>query len=116
MNAPARTPVAVVPTLDDLATAPGRAVVLPADARATLLAKALAVVGALAAPALPGPSPPREDQILDVLEVARRMNVSQDYVYRHASEWPFTVRRGRELGFSELGLIDYLQRQQAPGP
>jgi hypothetical protein len=32
-------------------------------------------------------------------------------VYRHHRQWPFTVRRGRKLGFSEQGLTDYLQQQ-----
>jgi hypothetical protein len=53
-----------------------------------------------------------EDRVLDVPEAARRLNVSNDYVYRHASEWPFTVRRGRKLGFSARGLADHLRRQQ----
>jgi hypothetical protein len=100
------------PTLDQLAAEPEQAASLPSETRAALLARALAVVGALAAPALTGTPTPREDRILDVPEVARRMNVSQDYVYRHAAEWPFTVRRGRKLGFSEVGLIDYIQCRQ----
>jgi hypothetical protein len=69
----------------------------------------LAVVGALAAPALIDFPVPREDRILDVPEAAARLNVSLDYVYRHASGWPFTIRRGRKLGFSELGLVEYLR-------
>jgi hypothetical protein len=99
-------------TLDQLAAEPARATALSATARATLLAQAFAVVGALAAPSLPDSRAPIEDRILDVPEVAHRMKVSQDYVYRHAAEWPFTIRRGRKLGFSQVGLLEYLRRIQ----
>ncbi|OLC15993.1 MAG: hypothetical protein AUH29_06350 [Candidatus Rokubacteria bacterium 13_1_40CM_69_27] len=111
-----------VPTLEAIARDPAVAVQLPPDARAELLARALAVVGALAAPAVAvngaGAGAPREDRLLDVQEAARRLNVSTDYIYRHSREWPFTVRRGRKLGFSEQGLTEYLhqvqRRRQAP--
>src|SRR5205823_6309971 len=62
--------------------------------------------------ASPGDRPRTDDRVLDVPETARRMGVSRDYVYRRASEWPFTVRRGRKLGFSELRLTEYLHRMQ----
>lgn len=101
------------PTLDEIAHDPGRAAGLLTEERARLLARALAVVGALAAPAVShNGSAPAEDRLLDVEETARRLGVSTDYVYRHHSTWPFTVRRGRKLGFSEQGLADYLRREQ----
>jgi hypothetical protein len=116
MTAPV-TPIrpAAVPSLDQLARDPGQAASLPAAVRGSLLAQALAVVGALAAPVLTQSPAPCENRILGVPEVAHRMNVSRDYVYRHASEWPFTVRRGRKLGFSGVGLIAYLHRQSGSG-
>ena len=75
-----RAPLAAVPTLDELAADPARAAKVSAEVRVTLLARAMAVVGALAAPALAGPPPaPRDDRLLDVPEVARRLAVSEDY-------------------------------------
>src|SRR5262249_1072091 len=53
-----------------------------------------------------------EDRLLDVNEAARRLNVSADRVYRNHNRYPFTVRNGRKLGFSERGLAAYLQRAQ----
>lgn len=103
------------PGLDDLARDPAAAIHLRPEARAELLARALAVVGALAAPAVTGNGvapAPREDRILDVAETARRLNVSSDYLYRNSERLPFTVRRGRKLGFSEHGLGEYLRREQ----
>jgi hypothetical protein len=101
-------------TLEEIARDPAAAAQLPSEARARLLAQALAVVGALAAPAVSGNGAraPREDRLLDVQEAARRLDVSTDYIYRHSREWPFTVRRGRKLGFSEQGLTEYLHQVQ----
>jgi hypothetical protein len=89
---------------------------LAGNVRAVLLARALAVLGALAAPAVSNGSAPStgEDRLLDVREAARRLAVSPDYVYRHHHEWPFTIRRGRKIGFSERGLGAYLQQRQTP--
>lgn len=53
-------------------------------------------------------SPP--DELLDVAEVARRLHVSSDFVYRAAPRWPFTRRQGRKLLFSSTGLDSYLRR------
>jgi hypothetical protein len=101
------------PSLDRLAENPGLVMELPGNVRAVLLARAMAVIGALSAPAVAnGPAAPVEDRLLDVRETARRLAVSPDYVYRHHPEWPFTVRRGRKIGFSERGLGVYLEQRQ----
>ncbi len=103
----------MTPTLDSIAHEPALAVPLPPEARAALLAQALAVVGALAAApilTLAGAGS-TEDRVLDVAETARRLDVSQDFVYRNHGRWPFTIRRGRKLGFSEQGLADHLRRR-----
>ena len=43
------------------------------------------------------------DQLLSIGEAASRLNVSQDYLYRHNKELPFTRRIGRRLLFSKFG-------------
>jgi DNA-binding XRE family transcriptional regulator len=106
--------LAGIPTLDDLAADPSKASGLPFDAAQMLWFRCVVVQQALA-PALlaasygHGRQAPAEDRLLDVAEAARRLAVCRDYVYRHAAEWPFTVRRGRKLGFSEQGLAAYLR-------
>jgi hypothetical protein len=54
---------------------------------------------------LTAPSPAQgHDELVDVMEAARRLGVSTDYVYRHSQEYPFTRRQGRKLLFSALGI------------
>jgi hypothetical protein len=104
-----------VPTLDAIAEHPELARTLPPAARAAVLTRCAGVLSALAVTDILAPimSPPASaDRLVDVAEAARRLAVSKDYVYRHAGEWPFTVRRGRKLGFSEQGIATYLQNVQ----
>jgi excisionase family DNA binding protein len=48
------------------------------------------------------------DRLLTVADVAERLAVAEDYVYRHADGWPFTRRVGRLLRFSASGLAEWL--------
>lgn len=51
------------------------------------------------------------DQLLSIGEATRRLNVSQDYLYRHSKELPFTRRMGRKLLFSSSGIERYIRQQ-----
>jgi len=51
------------------------------------------------------------DELLDVDTAAERLGVSQDYLYRHAEEYPFTRRQGRRLLFSALGIDKYIRQK-----
>jgi hypothetical protein len=51
------------------------------------------------------------DQLLDIETAALRLGVSQDYLYRHHSQYPFTRRQGRKLLFSALGIEQHIQHQ-----
>ncbi|HMU61590.1 MAG TPA: hypothetical protein PKA66_07400 [Gemmatimonadales bacterium] len=54
------------------------------------------------------------DRLLTVAEVAGRLEVEEQWVYRHADEWDFTRRLGRRtLRFSEAGLQDYIAKRAA---
>ena len=44
------------------------------------------------------------DRLLSVEEAAMKLGKSKDYLYRHASKYPFTVRDGRSLRFSQRML------------
>ena len=57
-----------------------------------------------------------DDRLLTVAEVAQKLGVSPDHVYRHAASWAFTRRVGtRALRFSEQGLEFWLQKQKKQG-
>jgi hypothetical protein len=92
---PARPPVtpirpAEVPTLDDLARDPDRAAWLPGEVRTVLLARALAVVGALAGPTVSAtpavalaPTPAAPDEWITQAEVGRRFGLTPRWCRRH---------------------------------
>ena len=50
----------------------------------------------------------RRDRLLNVEE---KLGVKPDWLYRHHKDLPFTVRHGRLLRFSELGIEDYIRRR-----
>ena len=56
----------------------------------------------------PALSAAQDDRLLTVEDVAKRLAVAEDYVYRHACSWPFTRRVGRHLRFSYRGLCEWL--------
>jgi predicted DNA-binding transcriptional regulator AlpA len=59
------------------------------------------------------PSSAIEDRLLTVEEAAARLGTSEDWLYRHASKLPFTVRLApRQLRFSVQGIAQYLHRQR----
>ena len=67
---------------------------------------------ALARLSTPAFSPSSEpDQLLSIGEAARRLNVSQDYLYRHGKELPFTRRMGRRVLFSSSGIDQHIRQQ-----
>ena len=51
------------------------------------------------------------DRLLDVKEVAAKLHLSEDQVYRKAASFPFTVRVGRKLLFSEAGIDRYIRQR-----
>ncbi len=62
----------------------------------------------LTSPAIPAP----KDQLLEVPEVAHRLGVSPNYLYRNSKRFPFTRRMGRKLLFSSQGLDSYLKKSR----
>jgi hypothetical protein len=100
---------AEVPTLDELAREPVKAHGLPRQTLLALAARAVsahaAVTDALIAGAAADPADAGEDRLITTAELARRMNVSTNFVYDHAAEWPFTIRRpGTRTMFSLCGF------------
>lgn len=62
----------------------------------------------LSPPAYTGSGQP--DQLVSIAEAARRLNVSEDYLYRHWKELPFTRRMGRRLLFSSSGIDKHIRQ------
>ena len=56
-------------------------------------------------------SGPDRDHLLDVKEAAVLLRLSADHLYRHASQYPFTVRVGRRLRFSVAGINRYIRQR-----
>jgi hypothetical protein len=51
------------------------------------------------------------DGLLNVTEAARRLGVSEDYLYSHHKSYAFTRRQGRKLLFSALGIDKYIRQR-----
>ena len=66
----------------------------------------------LTAPAAPKPPgvPGQEARNLDVAEAAKRLGMSRDWLYRHASKLPFAVRIGRRVVFDSVALERWNRR------
>ena len=63
---------------------------------------------------LTGPSlvQSQADELLSAPEAARRLGISQDYLYRHHRDFPFARRVGRRLLFSAVGIEKYIKTAQ----
>jgi len=51
----------------------------------------------------------QHERLLTVKDAAERLNVSDDWLYRRAAKLPFSVRVGRALRFSEVGLERWIR-------
>lgn len=47
---------------------------------------------------------------LDITDAAKRLGISKDWLYRHASELPFALRIGRRLVFDSVALERWNRR------
>jgi hypothetical protein len=106
-----------VPTLDAIAADPSTVATLPSDAVKALLAKCAVAQGVLLGRLL---EPERDvaeantlagDRLLSIQQTAERLGCSADHLYRHKSRFPFMVRQGRRVLFSEHGLGRYIERR-----
>jgi predicted DNA-binding transcriptional regulator AlpA len=106
-----------VPRLEELVADPERVRVLDAHTTRVLSTQAIAALSVLCAhemELLRGEAPPRRkerrgERLLPVEEAAQKFGVKADWLYRHHKELPFTVRCGRLLRFSELGMEEFIR-------
>jgi predicted DNA-binding transcriptional regulator AlpA len=108
-------------SLDEIAVSPLRANDLsPEEAREILmkLTVVLAAVGPrLLQPAVPGSQAPTvdtrpRDRLLKVPEAAAKLGITPGSLYNKARDYPFVVRDGRSLRFSELGIDEWIARSR----
>jgi predicted DNA-binding transcriptional regulator AlpA len=55
---------------------------------------------------------PEHDERIDIDQAVERLGISRTYLYRHASEFPFTRREGRKLLFSSRSIDEYIRRKR----
>ena len=62
----------------------------------------------------PVQSQPAHDELLGVAEAARRLSVSEDFLYRHSGDYAFTRRVGRrKVRFSAQGVEKYIREKRS---
>jgi hypothetical protein len=84
---------------------------LPAEELPSLIGQ-LEAAKATALARLTAPAPSSaHDELLGVAEAARRLGVSEDYLYRHHEEYAFARKQGRKLLFSALGIDRYIRQK-----
>src|SRR5207249_1137934 len=106
---------AAVPTLDAIVRNPASAAALSAEDRGALIVQAAAVLAALGGAMTTVRDEDESDALLKVPEVAPLLNLSEDYMYRHAREFPFFVEPpngARAVRFSKRGLDRYIEERQ----
>ena len=110
----------IVPRLEEIADSPALASQLSFEVVEALLGKNAVVQSVLVSRLLALRAQPIQaahsadgDRLLDVEEASRKLGKSKDYLYRHASDYPFTVRDGRSLRFSDQGIEKFIRQRMA---
>ncbi len=93
--------------LDALARDPGRASLLPSDARAALLTQVVTLLFALGAPS------PTTERLLTVAEAAHMLGCSRDTLYRNKRH-PARVQNGRSVRYSLRALERFIAQRRGP--
>jgi hypothetical protein len=57
-------------------------------------------------------SAPAMDRLLNVTEASELLRIAPDTLYRRSGSFPFTVRDGRRVLFSRLGIEKYIRLRQ----
>lgn len=109
------TPTAI-PKLDDLITDPRKLAGLPSEAISALrgeLARldTLLLARLLSKGNIQAETGPEGDRLLNAKEASAKLALSEDHLYRHSTQLPFTVRIGRKLRFSEAGIERYIRQR-----
>jgi len=108
-----------VPRLEELVADPCQVRVLDVHTARVLRTQAIAALNVLngydldiASVGIEARGRQRPDRLLNIGEAAEKLSTSKDWLYRHHRELAFTVRHGRLLRFSELGIEEYIRMRR----
>src|SRR5512140_3286105 len=107
-----------VPSLDALVSDPGKVQDLPGPVVQHLLVQVTTLLPLLVANAHGIPTTEKsqqEDRLICIEEAAAILGKTKDWLYRHADSLPFTVREGRLLRFSNIGIQKYIRARLREG-
>lgn len=104
-------------TLDDIACDPAKAAGLSVEQRGSLLVRAAAVLASLGAAMARHEEHDGPDRLLTVKQASERLQISGDYLYRHARTLPYFVPQPdvRAIRFSERAIERYLRERLERG-
>lgn len=108
-----------VPKLEELVANPSRYGELDAYTSAVLKNQAITALNLLnaldlsvARAGIEAPGQQRRDRLINIDQAAEKLGVTKDWLYHHHKEYPFTVRQGKLLRFSELGIEEYIRTRR----
>ncbi len=109
----------VVPRLEELVADPSRAGVLDAHTARVLRTQAITALNVLnghdldiTRAEIEGHGQQQRDRLLNIDQAAEKLGRKKDWLYRHHKELSFTVRHGKLLRFSELGVEEYIRKRR----
>ncbi len=109
----------IVPRLEELVADPWQVTVLDAHTARVLRTQAIAALNVLnghdldiTRAEIEGHRQPQRDRLLNIDQAAEKLGRKKDWLYRHHKELPFTVRHGKALRFSELGIEEYIRQRR----
>ena len=102
-------------SLDEIIRDPFRVETLSADEAREMLARIVSIQSVLLAKAFSGNEnghQPKENNLLNVEQAAKRMGCSKDWLYRNSKTLPFVRRIShRQLRFDPAGIDRYLKNK-----
>jgi len=109
----------IVPRLEELVADPWQVSVLDAYTARVLRTQAIAALNVLngldldiTRAEIEGHGQQQRDRLLNIDQACEKLGRKRDWLYRHHKELPFTVRHGRPLRFSELGIEEYIRQRR----
>ena len=109
----------IVPRLEELVADPWQVSVLDAHTARVLRTQAIAALNVLnghdldiTRAEIEGHGQQQRDRLLNIDQTAEKLGRKKDWLYRHHRELAFTVRHGKPLRFSELGIEEYIRKRR----
>jgi len=109
----------VVPRLEELVADPWQVSVLDAHTARVLRTQAIAALNVLnghdldiTRAEIEGHGQQQRDRLLNINQACEKLSRKKDWLYRHHKELSFTVRHGKPLRFSELGIEEYIRKRR----